>query len=69
MQEPFASPVNYAEQIVGVLSATDCGSAKIALRIADALIDQRDRYEMAVALAPVHAAVAAFDSKSRQRTE
>jgi hypothetical protein len=49
------SPIDYAQRIVGVLADTDCGNAKIALRIADALIDQRGRYEMASALAGVHA--------------
>jgi hypothetical protein len=57
MQEPYASPIKQAEKIVGILSDADCGSAKIALRLADALIDQRSRYETAEALAQVRAEV------------
>lgn len=59
------SPIAYAQRIIDVLGDIDCGSAKIALRIADALIDQRVRDGALAALAGVREEVRTSVRKQR----
>jgi hypothetical protein len=53
MRVVLQRPIDHAQRILSQLEEVDVGEAKIALRIAEALIDQRGRYEAAAALAAI----------------
>jgi hypothetical protein len=53
MQEP---PIQYAEKLSSVLSDTTVANAKLALRIADVMLDYREKVEFSSLLDPERAA-------------